>query len=121
MADHAIDGVVTIHIDRFRQWVPQLIDAIARIGGVDTTTLLAPGRAGLPATLRAAVILAAYDVLGKGWSDIGRSLRRSHGGVQRCYARARQRLGHDREFQQLARRAFGIAHVIAGTEPDQAR
>lgn len=120
MADHAIDGVVTIHIDRFRQWVPQLVEGVARIGGIDAAKLIAPGNAGLPVTLRAAIVLAAYDVLGKGWADIGRALRRSHGGMQRTYARAAQRLGHDPEFQQLARRVFAIAHAIAGTEPEPA-
>lgn len=119
MADHAIDGVVTVRVERFRQWVPQLVDAVARIGGIDTATLIAPGRAGLPVTLRAAIVLAAHDVLGKGWSDIGRALHRTHGGVQRTYARARHRLTGDHEFQQLARRVFLIAHAIAGTEPER--
>lgn len=119
MADHAIEGVVTIHVDRFRQWVPQLVDAVARIGGIDTATLIAPGCAGLPVTLRAAIVLAAHDVLGKGWSDIGRALHRTHGGASRTYVRAQHRLAGDREFQQLMRRVFRIAHAIAGTDPER--
>jgi hypothetical protein len=114
MADHAISDAVTIRVDRFRHWLPQLVAATAEIGGMDTTELVAPCRIGWNVKLRAAVILAAVDVFGKSWSEIGRALGgRNHATMIHAYKAAERLAEHDAEFRKLSTLIFAVAREIA--------
>lgn len=114
MADHAIDGIVTIRVDRFRRWLPQLVTATAEIGGIDANELVAPGRIGWKVKLRSAIILAAVDVFGKSWSEIGRALGgRNHGTMIDAYKAATRLAEHVAEFRKLSQLIQSVAREIA--------
>lgn len=117
MAHDAVTDVVTIRADRFKRWLPQLIAAVAEIGGMDPVELVGPHRAGWSVTLRAAIVLAAIDVMDKQRAEIGRALGgRNHSTIMNAYDHARRRMGDDAEFRQLATLILAIARAIAGTE-----
>lgn len=118
MADHAVSDAVTIRVDRFQRWLPQLVNAVASIGGMTTTELVAPGRVGWNVRLRAAIILAAVDVFGKGPTEIGRALGgRNHGAIIHAYQAAKRLMERDVEFQRIAQLADATAREIAGNAP----
>lgn len=117
MREAPVTEAITIRVHRFRRWMPQLVAAVAEIGGIEPATLIGPGRVGWPQTLRAAIVLAAVDVFEKSWSDIGRDLGgRHHGGVQHAYECARKRLETDGEFRQLVPLVLAIARAIMNAE-----
>ncbi len=117
MAHDAVTAVVTIRAERFNRWLPQLVAAVAEVGGMDAAQLVAPGRTAWPVTLRAAIVLAAIDVMGKKYADVARALGgRNHGSIINAYDCARRRLDIDAEFRQLATLVLAIARAIAGKE-----
>jgi hypothetical protein len=114
MADHAISDTVTIRVDRFRRWLPQLVAATAEIGCMDVTELVAPCRIGWNVKLRGAIILAAVDVFGKSWSEIGRALGgRNHATMSHAYKTAERLAQHDAEFRKLSQLILAVAREIA--------
>lgn len=120
MAVPAMTDIVTIRVDRFRRWLPQLVAATAAIGGVEPAALVAPGRTGWNVTLRYAIILAAVDVFGKGWSEIARALGgRNHGAMLHGYRAAQRLATRDAEFQKLALLVRSVAHTIANGAPSR--
>ena len=102
--------------------MPQLVAAVAQIGGIDLARLIGPGRTGWPVTLRAAIIIAAVDVMKKGWNEIGRALGgRNHASIITAYRTAQRRLVVDGEFRRLVVQVLAIARAIVGTEPAMPR
>lgn len=117
MADHAVSDIVTLRVERLRRWLPQLVNAVAAIGGLTPAELVAPGRTGWPVRLRAAIAIAAVDVMHKKWAEIGRALGgRNHGSIITAYHHGQKRLQSDPEFRQLTDRVVAIARAIAGEQ-----
>lgn len=111
-----LNDVITIRVRPFQHWLPQLLRAVAAIGDVAPEQIASPRCTKRFVTLRQAYVLAARDRFGKSFEEIGRSLGRSDHTSSRCsYLKARERMGEDREFQQLAQLACDVANVIAGS------
>ena len=117
MRESALSDIVTIRIDRFKRWLPRLINAVAEIGGVDPAALVGPGRTGWPVLLRAALTLAAVDVMEKSLAEVGRQLGgRDHTTIICAYKKAQKKMATDAEFRQLAALILAVARTIAGKD-----
>ncbi|MBN8844817.1 MAG: hypothetical protein J0H88_16370 [Sphingomonadales bacterium] len=112
-----LTDVVIIRADRFKHWLPQLVDAVAAIGGITPEQLVAPGKMGWAVRLRAAFTIAAVDVMEKKWAEIARAMGgRNHGSMINAYAYAQRRMETDPEFRQLVNLVLAIARAIVGQQ-----
>lgn len=110
-------GIVTIRVDRFRLWLPQLVHAIAMVGDVTPEALAGPVRTRILVMLRQACAFAARDGMAKSYAEIGHALGgRDHSTLTHAYQRAQERIRADGEFRQLATVALAIARTIATGE-----
>lgn len=118
MAIAPVTGVVTIRVDVFARWLPQLVRATATVGDVSPEALVGPVRTKWIVMLRQALALAARDVMHKPYEDIAKELGgRDHSSIVHAYQRAVRRLRDDGEFRQLATVISAIARTIANREP----
>lgn len=114
MAHHAIVETVTIRVDRFKPWLPQLVNATAAVGGVAPEALVGPSRCKPLVRLRQAYALAARDVLEKSFPQIARAMGRAdHTSLWHSYENGREHFAKDPEFNQLASVLLGIAREIS--------
>lgn len=120
MADHAIVDTITIRVRPFQWWLPQLVAAVAEIGGAAPEVLRGPTQTKRIVTLRQLYALAARDVMRKSFQEISRGLGRlDHTTSRQSYLNARERFAEDAEFRQIATVILDIARVITSrpTEP----
>lgn len=113
MADHAISDTITIRVRPFQWWLPQIVRAVAAVGGIAPEVLMGPTQAKRIVTLRQIYALAARDVAQKSFQEISRGLgRRDHTSCRLSYLNARERFAEDAEFRQIATVVLDIARMI---------
>jgi chromosomal replication initiation ATPase DnaA len=117
MSGPPLTDVITLRVDRFKHWLPQLVNAVAQIGDTAPERLIGPSKAPSLVTLRHAFMVAAREEMAKSYPLIGRTLGgRDHSTVQYGYRAARQRCESDPEFRQLVGVVRSVARVIAHRE-----
>lgn len=110
MADHAI----TIRVERFRAWLPQLAQAVEIMGEVEPGAMSDARSDRTITRLRQAYVLAARDVFAKPFGQIARAIGRcDHTGARYSYRNAQRRINDDPEFRQFANVVHAIARAIA--------
>lgn len=115
MAVAPVTETVTIRVERFRRWLPQLIAATAAVGETTPEAMLGPSRRMWLVELRRAYAVAARDVMHKSWPQISRALGRGeHTGTRFSYFVAHEQVKTDPEFRHLVDLVLAIAREIAG-------
>lgn len=111
--------IVTLRVNRFARWMPQLIAAVAAIGGIEAEAVERGfERERWAGKLRAATVIAAADEMGRSWAGIGRALGdRHYATIISIYRYGQKRMRRDDEFRSLVWQARLAARAIAGRAP----
>lgn len=117
MSGLALSDVITLRVDRFKWWLPQLLQAVAQIGDVTPEALAGPSRSGPFVTLRQAFAVAAREEMGKSFPQISRAMGRcDHTTALQAHRFGLKRCERDAEFRQLVGVVRGVARTIARGE-----